>query len=126
MDNKHKPLRGAAKKKILVSDESLLLKLLQRVQKLKDKAESDRDESTLINKNHDYTFDKKKGEKKAVCRNAGVNQSKVKKQALTDRCWLRVMKLCNRLGKAGLCVCVWGGCPSLGEAALDGGEEESH
>lgn len=28
MDNKHKPLRGAAKKKILVSDESLLLKLL--------------------------------------------------------------------------------------------------
>lgn len=36
MDNKHKPLRGAAKKKILVSDESLLLKLLQRVQKLKD------------------------------------------------------------------------------------------
>lgn len=72
MDNKHKPLRGAAKKKILVSDESLLLKLLQRVQKLKDKAESDRDESTLINKNHDYTFDKKKKEKKKLC--AGMRE----------------------------------------------------
>lgn len=71
MDNKHKPLRGAEKKKILVSDESLLLKLLQRVQKLKDKAESDRDESTLINKNHDYTFDKKKRRKKSCVQECG-------------------------------------------------------